>query len=412
VTPHLTPRGTASVALMIALACASSLPAQKPPQGWAWKPVAPVLNPLRVLIIYDMEGLSGIDRQAMTSCKDLASYAAGQDRLADDVNAVVEGLVAAGVAKIEVIDRHGSGCDATPDLPASRLHPRATYVDETSGALFTRITQRQWDAVALVGAHASPGRNGFLEHLGSFGIERIINGVSVSESEQQGLAAGSGGIPIMFASGDDRLGAQLKERMPWVTFVEVKRATSRSSATRPSTSPMVAADSGSLVRALYFTPLQRNRGVRRRLLSRGAALLPECPRRKNGQRCHVREHEQVLVTGDEDVGAARDGRREDPGVRAIADFGMREDTRRFGHRGDVVEQRLDGRQRDGGHLELGLEDPAHLDSDHLTEHQLMPGEYQPENIDAQATGGESADQDVAVEEDPHETSRKTSSSVR
>jgi len=230
VTPHLTPRGTASVALMIALACASSLPAQEPPQGWAWKPVAPVLNPLRVLIIYDMEGLSGIDRQAMTSCKDLASYAAGQDRLAEDVNAVVEGLVATGVAKIDVIDRHGSGCDATPDLPASRLHPRATHVDETSGALFTRVTQHQWDAIALVGAHASPGHNGFLEHVGSFGIERIINGVSVSEGEQQGLMAGSGGIPIIFASGDDRLGAQLKERMPWVTFVEVKRATSRSSA--------------------------------------------------------------------------------------------------------------------------------------------------------------------------------------
>ena len=235
-TPHLSPRATASVAWMIVLGCASSLPAQEPSQGWAWRPVAPVRNPLRVLIIYDMEGLSGIDRHAMTSCEDLASYGKGQDRLAEDVNAVVEGLVAAGVGKIEVIDRHGSGCDTTPDLPASRLHPRATYVDETSDALFTRITQRQWDAVALVGGHASPGHNGFLEHVGSFGIERIINGVSVSESEQQGLLAGSGGIPIIFASGDDRLGAQLKERMPWVTFVETKRATSRTSAAlRPLT---------------------------------------------------------------------------------------------------------------------------------------------------------------------------------
>ena len=234
-TPRLTPRGAASVALMIVLGCASSLLGQEPPHGWSWRPVAPAPAPLRVLIIYDMEGLSGIDRHAMTTCADPSAYATGQSRLAADVNAVIEGLVAANVGKIEVIDRHGSGCDATPDLPASRLHPRATYVDETSGALFTRITQRQWDAVALVGAHASPGHNGFLEHVGSFGIERIINGVSVSESEQQGLMAGSGGIPIIFASGDDRLGAQLKARLPWVTFVEVKRATSRSSATlRPT----------------------------------------------------------------------------------------------------------------------------------------------------------------------------------
>lgn len=229
-TPYRTRCGTAIVAVMMLLGCACSLTAQEPPPGWAWRPVAPATSPLRILIIYDMEGLSGIDRHGMTTCDDPASYAAGQDRLVEDVNAVVQGLVASGVAKIEVIDRHGSGCDETPDLPASRLHPRASHVDETNGALFTRITQRQWDAVALVGAHASPGHNGFLEHVGSFGIERIINGVSVSESEQQALVVGSEGIPIIFASGDDRLGEQLRERMPWVTFVAVKRATSRSSA--------------------------------------------------------------------------------------------------------------------------------------------------------------------------------------
>jgi D-amino peptidase len=142
----------------------------------------------------------------------------------------VEGLAAAGVGTIDVIDRHGSGCDETTDLPAARLDSRARFVDERAAALFTRITQRSWDAVALVGGHASPGRNGFLEHTGSFGIDRIINGVSVSESEQQATIFGTVGIPIIFASGDDRHGAQLKERLPWVTFVEVKRAISRTAA--------------------------------------------------------------------------------------------------------------------------------------------------------------------------------------
>jgi D-aminopeptidase len=201
-----------------------------PPAGWAWRAVTPASGALRTLIIYDMEGLSGVDRLGMTKCSDTAAYVAGQDRLVADVNAVVEGLAAAGVASIDVIDRHGSGCDAAPDLPKNRLDNRARELDERARPIFDRITQHEWDAVALVGAHASPGHNGFLEHVGSFGIERIINGVSVSESEQQALLFGGQGIPVIFASGDDRYAAQMRDRMPWITVVEVKRATSRTSA--------------------------------------------------------------------------------------------------------------------------------------------------------------------------------------
>ncbi len=173
-----------------------------------------------------MEGLSGVDRLEMTQCSDAAAYAIGQDRLVADVNAVIEGLASAGATEIGVSDRHGSGC-AGHDLPPARLDRRATAIADSVD--FNAIAQR-YDVVALVGGHASPGWGGFLEHVGSFGIERFLNGLSVSESEGQALAFGNRGIPILFASGDDRLGAQLKERMPWVTFVEVKRATSRSSA--------------------------------------------------------------------------------------------------------------------------------------------------------------------------------------
>lgn len=112
---------------------AAQAPMAAPP-GWEWRPVDPASGPLRVLIIYDMEGLSGIDRLAMTRCSFPPEYAAGQDRLVADVNAVIEGVAAAGVATIDVIDRHGSGCDETPDLPAARLDRRARYVDERERA--------------------------------------------------------------------------------------------------------------------------------------------------------------------------------------------------------------------------------------------------------------------------------------
>ncbi|HKP30738.1 MAG TPA: M55 family metallopeptidase [Gemmatimonadales bacterium] len=218
------------LACLCLLLVRSSLDAQSAaPPGWTWNAVSPARGPLRILVIYDMEGLSGLNDLEMTECGYPDSYAAGQARLAADVNAVIEGLFQARVSSVDVADRHGSGCEDTPDLPSAFLHPKAREVSEHGAPFLERIGRGDWDAVVLVGGHASPGRGGFLEHVGGFGFERIINGVSVSESEQTGLVFGGSGVPIIFASGDDRYGAQLRERMPWVGFVEVKRATSRTS---------------------------------------------------------------------------------------------------------------------------------------------------------------------------------------
>src|SRR4051794_5946165 len=93
VTPHRSSWVRTVVPVILALGAMSSSAAQNPPPGWRWTPVAPAPGPLRVLIIYDMEGLSGVDRIAMVNCAERAAYAIGQDRLAADVNAVVEGLV-------------------------------------------------------------------------------------------------------------------------------------------------------------------------------------------------------------------------------------------------------------------------------------------------------------------------------
>lgn len=192
------------------------------PSGWQQVPIAPMSDRPRVLVIYDMEGLAGVDRFELTNCKaDSSAYLQGREHLARDVNAVVEGLLAGGATEVSVIDRHGSGCDTEPDLPLSKLHPKAHFLDESSG----NATELPWDAVALVGMHAGGGSGGFLAHTGTFGGERIVNGVSVNESDIFAMRFGARGIPIIFASGDDYLHRQISERLPWVSYVEVKRAT-------------------------------------------------------------------------------------------------------------------------------------------------------------------------------------------
>ena len=54
--------------------------------------------------------------------------------------------------------------------------------------------------------------------------------MSVTETEIVGYSWGRVGVPVIFASGDDRLALDLAGPMPWVEFVTVKTATSASTA--------------------------------------------------------------------------------------------------------------------------------------------------------------------------------------
>ena len=191
--------------------------------GWRALDAAPPSPDRRVLVIYDMEGLSGVDRFEQTNClADATAYQNGRELLAADVNAVVDGLIAGGAADVRVYDQHGSGCDKTPDLPADKLDPRAKPHEAKDGDAFSL----PWDAIALVGMHARGGSGGFLAHTGTYGGERHLNDRAISEPEIYALPFGGRGIPMIFVSGDDYLGREMAERFPWITYVTVKRTVS------------------------------------------------------------------------------------------------------------------------------------------------------------------------------------------
>jgi D-amino peptidase len=77
--------------------------------------------------------------------------------------------------------------------------------------------------------HAKTGSGGFASHTFTLGIDFLINGQSITETELVALSWGRVGVPVIFASGDDRLAADL-ETMPWIEFVTVKEATAADSA--------------------------------------------------------------------------------------------------------------------------------------------------------------------------------------
>lgn len=187
----------------------------------------------RVLVYHDMEGLSGQDDPDTFRSQKRDEYARGRELLTADVNAVVDGLFAGGARVVHLVDGHGSG-SPQPDLLLDRLDPRAELVSrsEPFDAYADLVDEGAYDAVAVVGMHAKTGSGGFASHTYTLGIDFHLNGMPVTETELVAYSWGRVGVPLVFASGDDRLAGDL-ETMPWIEFVVTKTATSASTAELP-----------------------------------------------------------------------------------------------------------------------------------------------------------------------------------
>jgi D-amino peptidase len=185
---------------------------------------------LRVLVLHDMEGLSGQSDPKTFEFDHAAEYAQGREYLTGDVNAVIAGLYDGGANEVHVVDGHGSG-NPEPDVLLGKLDPRAQMVfrDKPFRQYVDLVEPGVYDAVAVVGMHAKTGSRGFASHTFTLGIEIRLNDSPITETELVGYSFGRAGVPVIFASGDDRL-AQDLETMPWIEFVIVKRATSASTA--------------------------------------------------------------------------------------------------------------------------------------------------------------------------------------
>ena len=195
--------------------------------GSASRPAVPAREgdgTVKVLVYYDMEGLSGIDDWRMTTFSRTDPYRRGQDRLVTDVNAVIEGLFERGADVVHVVDGHGSG-NPHPDLPPERLDSRAQHIlrDAPFDAYADLTGAGLYDAVAVVGMHAKTGSAGFISHTMYLGTKLRLNGAWVTETEVVAYSWGRVGVPVIFASGDDVLARDL-DTMPWIEYVTVKKA--------------------------------------------------------------------------------------------------------------------------------------------------------------------------------------------
>ncbi|MFN8581367.1 MAG: M55 family metallopeptidase [Gemmatimonadaceae bacterium] len=191
-------------------------------------PAARSGSTLRVLVYHDMEGLAGQSDYRTFNYSHPEYYAKGQEYLAADINAVVDGLFAGGATSVEIIDAHGSGNPA-PDLVPAKLDKRATQLtrDTPFRHYVDVVAPNVYDAIVCVGMHAKTGSRGFASHTVTIGMGLSMNGHAITETEIVAYSWGRVGVPVIFVSGDDRLQNDLTT-MPWIQFVVTKKATSAS----------------------------------------------------------------------------------------------------------------------------------------------------------------------------------------
>ena len=160
---------------------------------------------MKVLIMTDLEGISGVDTIDMIDEANVELNRFARERLMADLNAAVAGCLDAGADEVYVVDGHGGGNNFYPEL----LHPAAKQVRGLCvGELkaWEDIIRTGCDAYLEVGCHAMPGTlNGFLDHCQSSRswYNNKINGRCCGEIAQGALFAGAFGVPFVMMSGDD-----------------------------------------------------------------------------------------------------------------------------------------------------------------------------------------------------------------
>lgn len=190
-------------------------------------------RPLKVMVLCDMEGVSGATDYKKVNFVHSAEYAEGRKSLTADVNAAIAGLKAGGATEIVIVDGHGSGNTTGPDvLEDQLLAPAKVMYRDSSFDIYMDSYDHSFDAIVAIGMHAGAGNQvGFLAHTyTSIDTEYKVNGVPFNESMILAAGAGRLKIPVIMVSGDDQLEKEIRRAMPWVRYASVKHAVDRSKA--------------------------------------------------------------------------------------------------------------------------------------------------------------------------------------
>jgi len=144
--------------------------------------------------------------------------------MTNETLAAVQAAKEAGATEIVVSDSHGNGENLLIEL-----FPRDVRIVRSwprHGGMMAGL-DASFDAAMFVGYHASTTNpHGVRAHtFSSAHLARVgLNGAAVNEGEFNAAYAGSFGVPVIFASGDDAAMSELKSRLGNLETVETKKS--------------------------------------------------------------------------------------------------------------------------------------------------------------------------------------------
>jgi D-amino peptidase len=185
---------------------------------------------LRVFISIDMEGISSVVDWTQVD-KNHAEYSYYRKMMAGDLNAAIEGALAAGAKEIVVSDAHGGMRNLLPeDVNETAYLIRGTPKPDS---MMEGIDDGHYDAAMFIGYHSMAGtERGILAHTiaGNTVDAVIINGRETGEFGMNAALAGWHGVPSVFLAGDAAACAEAESFVPDITTAPIKWAVGRYSA--------------------------------------------------------------------------------------------------------------------------------------------------------------------------------------
>lgn len=182
-----------------------------------------VRKDFEVLIIADIEGISGINHwhQIRNGYKEFEEF--GRIQITEDVNATVRGLRAAGATSIKVVDSHGSG-GPNKNIISEKLEKNVrVYQEKTVPERLKQAVSKSIDAAVLLGFHAMADTDdGFLRHTITLEPRIKINRKPVGETALTAFALAEYDIPVILATGDQALVKEALSFLPEIEVVQVK----------------------------------------------------------------------------------------------------------------------------------------------------------------------------------------------
>jgi D-aminopeptidase len=186
---------------------------------------------VNVLIAADMEGIAGIEDYRDCLPSHPAAYARGRRQMTDEVLVAIEALRAGGAETISVGDWHMVGTNVERErMPAGvEVRPIADLALNEERPSMAKAHGGPLDAVVMIGHHAkTPSPKGFCSHTFIWGMEVLLDGDSLSETQTYAQALAGEAIPILVAAGDRWLLEEMRnEELGSARLVTVKEGEGR-----------------------------------------------------------------------------------------------------------------------------------------------------------------------------------------